>query len=221
MGHGGFRVGAGRKPAGGRRSTPHVRRPMHHRSRPVHVAMRSTLRGLRNQLFLTVLEDSIRRSNQRWRGLFRVVQYSLQRNHVHLLVEARDKAALQEAMRGLAVSLARRANRRLHRRGRFWQERWFGRALETARQVRNALVYVLGNAHKHENALAAGIDPFSSALWFDGFRGHARPLACKPPGRTDTGPPTALAETWLLSRAWRRLGLLSVFEGPAGGVAAR
>jgi hypothetical protein len=48
-------------------------------------------------------------------------------------------------MRGLMVRLAKRVNKLLFRRGRFWADRWHGNALTAPRQVPNALVYVLQN----------------------------------------------------------------------------
>ena len=71
---------------------------------------------------------------------FCIAHYSIQDNHVHLLVEADTKAALSSGMRGLMIRLARRVNRLLFRRGRFWADRWHGHALKSPREVRNALV---------------------------------------------------------------------------------
>jgi putative transposase len=91
------------------------------------------------------------------RAGFRIVHYSVQHNHVHLIVEAGSTRELASGVRGLAVRIARRVNRLLFRGGRFWADRWHGRALTSPRQVRNALVYVLQNHRKHAClALAAG-----------------------------------------------------------------
>src|SRR6185369_12105851 len=103
-------------------------------------------------------------SNRDW---FRVVHFSVQENHVHLIVEAEDTKSLSSGVRGLMVRIARRVNRLLRRQGRFWTDRWHGRDLEGPRQVRNALVYVLQNHKKHADT--AALDPLSSAASFDGF----------------------------------------------------
>jgi hypothetical protein len=137
---------------------------------------------------------------------FRVVHYSVQTNHVHLIVEAAGKDALARGMRGLAIRTALAVNRALGRRGALWAERYHARALATPRMVRNALVYVLANARKHLRAVA-GLDPCSSAAWFDGYRTRA-PLR-------GVRAPTASPRTWLLRVGWRRHGLLSVDEPPA------
>jgi len=148
---GGARKGAGRKPASGRSNTPHRARPQHNPALPLHITLRARLRPLRSQhIFPTVrlaLSQAARRS-----AAFRVIQFSVQDDHLHLIVEAADKAALSRGMRGLAIRLARQVNQLLMRKGPLWADRWHGRALTSPRQVRNAFVYVLGNFRKHQSA---------------------------------------------------------------------
>jgi REP element-mobilizing transposase RayT len=216
-GRGGARVGAGRKrlPAQQRR-TPHRARPTHRAAHPVHVTLRAGLRSLRSRFVskavLRALRDS--RSTQ-----FAVVHYSVQDSHVHLIVEAASTAALASGMRGLMVRIARRVNRVLFRRGRFWADRWHGRALTGPRQVRNALVYALQNRLKHRPWLNSDarepasarwqLDPLSSAQWFHGF---ATSLPC---GFRSIGPPcVAPAKIWLLTVGWLRHGRIRIGEAP-------
>jgi hypothetical protein len=68
------------------------------------------------------------------------------------------------------------------------------------------LRYVLQNAAKHGGE--PGIDPFSSATWFE----HWIEVAPAP-----TGSPVARPTIWLLTHGWRELGggPLSVHERPA------
>jgi hypothetical protein len=130
--------------------------------------------------------------------------------HVHLILEAEGRDALWAGVRGLMVRIARRVNRLLRRRGRFWADRWHGRDLESPRQVRNALVYVLQNHKKHSRS--AALDPLSSAAAFDGF------ASALPATFRSIGPPcVAAAKTWLLRVGWRRWGLIGLAEAPAGG----
>ena len=205
---GGARKGAGRKPRPAHlRRTPHRARSIHRKAHPVHVTLRAALRTLRTQRVARTLLGGLRDSNRDW---FRIVHYSVQDNHVHLIVEAGDTATLASGVRGLMVRIARRVNRLLRRSGRFWADRWHGRDLEGPRQVRNALVYVLQNHSKH--ARSTELDPLSSAASFDGF---ASPL---PRGFRGAGPPcTATPKTWLLARGWRRRGLIRLSEAPAKG----
>ena len=204
---GGARRGAGRKPrAVHLRRTPHRARAVHRKAHPVHVTLRAMLRSIRAQQLVRTLLGALRDSNRDW---FRVVHYSVQANHVHLIVEADDSHALGSGVRGLMVRTARRVNRLLFRRGRFWADRWHGRDLEGPRQVRNALVYVLQNHKKHARSVA--LDPLSSAATFDGF---SSPL---PASFRGIGPPcVALAKTWLLRTGWRKRGLIRLAEAPAG-----
>jgi putative transposase len=206
---GGARVGAGRKrQKGSRASVPHRARPAHRARHPVHVTLRAR-RGLpsfREQaIFIAMraaITDALR--SARIGASFRVVHFSVQSDHVHLIVEAHDKRAMARGMLGLNVRLARSINGVLGVRGQVWGERYHGHALRTPRQVRNAIVYVLMNAKKHGVRLS-GIDPLSSAPWFDGFAGIT--------ARTDERP-VAATRTWLGGTGWRRRGLIRLEEHP-------
>jgi len=82
---------------------------------------------------------------------FRLVHYSVQAHHVHLIVEAQDREALARGLRGLSIRLARQLNKVLGRRGRLFVDRYYARALSTPREVRNGLRYVLLNTTRHES----------------------------------------------------------------------
>ncbi len=204
---GGKRRGAGRKLRVRQRHTPHRERPLHCAAHPVHVTLRAALRSLRSQQLRNTVLGSLRESNRR---SFRIVHYSIQHNHLHLIVEADDRAALSRGLRGLAVRVARRVNKLLFRRGRFWADRWHGRPLTSPRQVRHALVYVLQNFRKHSAiSLGAALDPLSSAEWFYGL---AESL---PAGFRSIGPPaTQASQTWLLRSGWLRHGRIRPAESP-------
>jgi hypothetical protein len=104
--------------------------------------------------------------------------------------------------------MARAINRVLKRRGRVWGARYHSHTLRTPREVRSALVYVLQNFRKHVRG-ATGIDPRSSAAWFQGWRTIvAAPLAIAP---------VVAARTWLARVGWRRYGLIDVGDAPAAG----
>src|SRR5262249_22714935 len=74
--------------------------------------------------------------------------FSVQSDHIHLLVEADEPAALVRGMQGLAIRVAKSVNRALKRCGAVWADRFHARTLRTPREVRNALVYVLNNVKK-------------------------------------------------------------------------
>jgi REP element-mobilizing transposase RayT len=141
------------------------------------------------------------------RGEFRLVHYSLQGDHAHLLVEAKDRQALGRGMKSLAARFSRAVNRVFRRSGVVLADRYHLRVLRTPREVRRALAYVLLNARKHapRPGPTSVCDPASSARWFDGWRRKPRlRLAHSPPG----DPAVAEPHTWLLRVGWRRHGLL-------------
>jgi len=218
---GGARKGAGRKLVGARRSVAHRARPEHRRAHPVHVTLRAAFRPLRSEHVFPTVCLAIRDATRREPREFRVVHFSVQWDHVHLIVEASDKQALCAGVRSVTIRIARAVNALVSRRGRFWADRWHGRELATPRQVRNALVYVFANFRKHTRSpLAPGVDAFSSAARFDGWRGFVAaselPRAGPPVhDAMDRWVTVARAETWLIRVGWRRHGLLRVAEAPS------
>jgi REP-associated tyrosine transposase len=203
---GGRRVGAGRKPAGARPNVPHAPRPAHNPRNPVHVTLRVArgLASLRSERVFSALVQAFASASDDY---FRVVHFSVQTDHVHLIVEADSCHHLRRGLNTLTCRAARAVNRASRRRGPVWGDRYHARALTTPREVRNGLVYVLLNFRKHLRA-PPGIDPRSSGAWFDGWVHEAPPV---------TGPrPVAHARGWLASIGWRRAdGRISVHEIPA------
>jgi REP element-mobilizing transposase RayT len=195
---------------GGRDGAGRPRSPGRGRAQPVHVTMRirEGLPPMREPVLFRELRRRIGDANRspRLRDVFRIVHFSVQDDHVHMIVEARDASALSRGVQGLAVRLARRTNKLLGIRGGFWGDRFHSRELTSPRAVRNAIVYVLMNAKKHGTTYT-GIDPLSSAPWFtNGFAPALEPCALAPPVRAAT--------TWLAAVGWRRHGLLRREERP-------
>jgi REP element-mobilizing transposase RayT len=162
------------------------------------------------------------------RAGFRVVHYSIQRNHLHFIVEAAGRVALGCGMKSLSARIGRCVNRVFVRSGRVLDGRYHHRVLATPREVRNALAYVLLNArhHYHERQgrppPAVALDQASSAVWFDGWK-HPPPRGPSPKGRSPPNgrsPPmkeTAAPRTWLLRTGWRRHHLIDPAEIPGAG----
>jgi putative transposase len=208
---GGKRAGAGRKRTkSGWPCVPHRARPRHNHAHPVHVTLRlrEGLPPLRHAGIFAEVRTAIARANRSPAvgDAFRVVEFSIQSNHAHFIIEAHDKRVLSSGLRGLAIRLARAINRALEIRGPVWGDRYHARDLKTPRAVRNAIVYVLMNAKKHGTRLQSGIDAFSSAPWFAGFAERLVPSSETPPVRAP--------RTWLASIGWRRRGLVHVDERP-------
>jgi REP element-mobilizing transposase RayT len=191
-----------------------------HRSRkpfadfePCHVTpkVRAGLPSLRKEAVVRALETAFRRGNERKH--FRLVHYSIQADHAHLIVEARDRDALGRGMKSLAARFARAVNRALGRTGRVLADRYHLRILTSPRQVRNALAYVLLNARRHaakriarlrRNGIEVAplpsrgtLDGASSARWFPGWRSDVA-VDRLPPRALGEKPAVAEPRTWFL-----------------------
>lgn len=211
--HGGAREGAGRKPTGGKAGVSHTRRAALSKNRPVHVTLkvRREVGRLRRKRPFWAIRGAIKAAHKKW---FRVVEYSVQDDHVHLLVEATDRRYLARGMQGLKIRMAKALNRLLGRTGTVFADRYHARILETPTQVKHALAYVLNNARRH--AWQAGrrvlpkswIDPYSSAEQFPGWR-ERFPEYGSPADEVTSEP-----KTWLLRVGWRRRGLLPLAQIP-------
>ena len=169
----------------------------------VTLRVRAGLPSLRSPRLFPVVRDALADAQ---RGTFRVVHFSAQADHLHLLVEADDKRSLSSGLRGLVIRCARRINRTLGREGPLWGDRYHEHTLQSPREVRSALVYVLHNLHKHHPSLRQ-VDRCSSAPWFEGYRD-------RPPLPADEACPVRGARSWLLRVGWRRHGLIASTEAP-------
>jgi len=210
----------GRRPGAGRKRQPDSDVP--HRSRPkfstapshVTLRVRSGVPSLRTSRVVREVEASFSRG--RARPGFRLVHYSLQTNHVHLVVESRNRVALGRGMMAICGRLARAVNRALGRSGKVFADRYHLHVLKTPREVHHALRYVLLNGRKHGRNLSrvVRLDPASSARWFDGWRRTSRTRVVAPKGPAPTIVPVARARTWLLTTGWRRHGLIDPGDVP-------
>jgi hypothetical protein len=101
---------------------------------------------------------------------FRVVHWSVQSNHVHMIVEAEDQEALTRGMKRITIRLAKRWNKLWERKGAVFDDAYHFVSLDTPTQVRNALVYVLQNAKRHGVTLRGLLDHCSTAPAFEAWR---------------------------------------------------
>ena len=162
------------RPKTGNAGVSHLRREALTRRVPVHVTLRTVggVPGMRRQRTVAAIEEAFRQARVRF-GM-RIVHYSIQGNHLHLIVEAQDRHALARGMQGLAIRVAKTLNRLFNRSGRVWADRYHGHVLKARREVANALRYVLGNFARHFGGKF--VDPFSSVR-FLGLAGKDAPVA--------------------------------------------
>src|SRR5688572_15407288 len=108
----------------------------------MHVTMRRmpNLPSFRKQRVGELVLRQMRRLNDE---LFQIVHFSIQSNHLHLIAEARDRAAAMRKLSGFMVSFAKRLNAMLgNRRGKVWADRHYRRDVVTAREMNAVLRYV-------------------------------------------------------------------------------
>ena len=198
---GGKREGAGRKPLPeGQRRVSHLAREPFEKATPAHVTLRVlphvwNLRSSRSyRRLLRAFQGHLGRHP------LRLIEFSVQGNHLHLIVEADSSVALSRGMQGLAIRIARALNRMMSRGGRVFADHYHARLLRTPTELARAIGYVLGNAAHHFRGPRA--DPFASAALTLELR--AQTLA----------PP----ETWLVRLGWRRAK--TALEPPNGAFGA-
>ncbi len=197
-GRGGYRPGAGR-PRSGRHAVPHRARPKLAPRYPVHVTLRvrNEVWNLRSRRCFRALARGFVGAKDRF-GV-RLVHFSVQGNHLHLIVEAADEVALARGMQGLAIRMAKALNRVMQRSGAVFRERYHAHVLRSPTEVARAVAYVLGNYFRHAASWGASIegtqvDPYSSAAEHD-------------KAWTGVDPPLVVeARTWLLRVGWERGG---------------
>ena len=169
--HGGKRPGAGRKAVlPGRARLRHEARPEIAARFPVHVTkrVRRDVTRLRRFELCKVLRAAFVLGCRR--GEFRICQFSIQGNHLHLICEASDAGQLARGIQGWSVRVARGLNGYLGRTGAVFDDRYHLEILTTPTQTRHALCYVLRNASHYtsmgERWLGATVAPMGrSALW--------------------------------------------------------
>lgn len=207
------RAGRPRIPEHKRTFVAHRQRPSLPKSTPLHVTIR-LVEGyppLRRRKPVRWIRRCIQLAHKE---RFRVIEFSIQGNHLHLIVEADDRRWLGRGMQGLKVRLARRLNLLFRRQGTVFRERYHCRQLRSPREVRHGLHYVLNNRRRHARHRVAKdwIDPFSSAPSFRGW--GSRTVTSD----EDVGEPvTRRARCYLLRSGWKRGGLLdpNMVPGPA------
>jgi REP element-mobilizing transposase RayT len=224
---GGKRRGAGRKPKGRRAGSRHKARPYLDDRHPVHVVLRviGAVGNLRRRFTYRAIREATLTTARR--EDFRIVHVSIQRTHVHLLVEADHKDALASGMQGFQISAAKHLNAEIsqgkpgpRRRGTVFPDRYHAEIITSPRQARHALAYVLNNWRKHQEDRVQPmsmwrIDWFSSAAMFPGWEEYGdEPFLWRGPGTYD---PLVVYQprTWLLREGWKKSGTISCREVPS------
>jgi len=212
---------------GSRAGAPHKARPFLHARYPVHVVLRviPAVGNLRRRCAYQAIREATLTTARR--EDFRIVHLSIQRTHVHLIVEANDKHALASGMQGFQISAAKHLNAAIskgkpgpRRRGTVFPDRYHAEIITSPRQARHTLAYVLNNFRKHREDQAEPmsswkLDWFSSAILFPGWAEYGDEAFLW------RGPPTYdpllvyQPRTWLLREGWIKSGSISCREVPS------
>ena len=222
---GGKRRGAGRKPKGARSGESHAVRAEFKPRHPLHVVVRvaPAVGSLRRRKMYQALREATIIAAVRER--IRIVQISLQRTHVHLLVEAENNQVLARGLQGFQISAARNINTVLgeskhrRRRGRVFSDRYHLEVITSPRRAHHGLSYVVNNWRHHgedQHGLARTwlVDPFSSGISFPDWK----ELEDKPvmwPIREGYDPLVVRRpQSWLLREGWKAHGPISARDVP-------
>jgi len=224
---GGKRNGAGRKPkTPGRPSERHKTRPEVNRRHPQHVTLRvvGEVGYLRKRHIYRAIRKGLKTVLERKADDVRIVHFSIQGNHIHLVCEADHKLALASGMKSFEISAAKHVNKELsrrrgeRRRGQVFADRYHVRAITSVAQTRHCLAYVLNNFRRHglcgPSLYDGRLDYYSSALLFPGWKERTTPAVHVPPDYEV--PAVSRPQTWLLVQGYKRASRpLSVWEIPA------
>jgi REP element-mobilizing transposase RayT len=224
---GGKRRGAGRPPKGKRAGSPHKKRPCLNERYPVHVVLRTVnaVGNLRRRSVYQAIREATLTTARR--EDFRIVHVSIQRTHIHLLIEADHKGALAAGMQGFQISAAKHLNAAIskgkpgpRRRGSVFPDRYHAEIITSPTQMRHTLSYVVNNWRKHEEDRVAPmsewrIDWFSTGIMFPGWKeyGDEAFFWRWPP----TYDPLVVYQprTWMLREGWKLVGEISCHAIPS------
>jgi REP element-mobilizing transposase RayT len=218
-----------------RSGSRHKKRPELKGRFPVHIVLRvhGDMGNLRKRFMYAALREAtiavaMRELAFNEHGAFRIVHISIQRDHVHLLVEADDKVALSRGMQSFQISAAKHMNRALsvqrqlsvRRRGTVFPDRFHQEIITTRKQARHTLNYVLNNWRKHREDQGQlqrtwKVDPFSTGAQFGGWKELEDAVVMWPLPETYRPLVVYLPRTWLLTDGWQMYGLLRTREVPS------
>jgi len=138
----------------------HTERPVLTKSASLHltVKIKRIKADLKNKSILSILKKAI--LNTRKQGL-RVIHYSLEFDHVHLLIEAENNLILAKGMQSFGVTFSKAINRLRKLKGGVYKHRYHFRRIVGARQLKNVLNYIFSNGVKHKTAKTI-VNPYNS-----------------------------------------------------------
>jgi REP element-mobilizing transposase RayT len=111
---------------------------------------------IRNKQTLKLLKRAIH--NARLQGL-KIIHYSLQTNHIHLIIEADSNLTLSQGMRSLTITMAKGL-----KMGSVQIARYHLHVLRTIKLTRTVVHYVLFNQQRHDRKKISEVNDYCSLL---------------------------------------------------------
>lgn len=158
--------GAGRKPIHDK-GIRHIEREDLKKNTALHLTIKIVKEkaAIKNKSVLKALHHAIKKA--RHKGL-QVIHYTLEYDHIHLLVEASDKHTLGKGMQSLGISFSKGINKIKKSAGIVFKNRYHSRKLQSLQEIKNVLHYILGNGIKHKESMSI-VSPYNSLFALSSF----------------------------------------------------
>lgn len=127
----------------------------------ITIKVRDNKADIKNKRILQSLHHAIKRA--RLQGV-RVLHFTLEYNHVHLVIESSNHKELHKGMQAFGISLAKKINKLKNLKGTVYKNRYHQKLLKSRSEFKNAVQYVFGNGVKHKRA-SSKLDPFNSLVF--------------------------------------------------------
>ncbi len=139
--------GAGRKPT----MDPgirHTKRLTFHRTTALHLTIKINKEnsGLKTIEIAKKIKASFKKL---YSNSVNLVHFTIEYDHIHLLVEAKSHLHLGKAMQSFGISLAKKLNYHRKKVGTVYKHRYHQRILKTKTEIKNVINYIFQNGKKH------------------------------------------------------------------------
>ena len=202
---GGARKGAGRKNLS--KCQSHLTRETFSKRMPVHVTMKMAkdVKGLRGRRMYKAVEAALWAAASNENGL--LCEFSVQDDHLHLVMDAANSKAMSSAVRGVAIRVAKAINALCNRKGRVFGDRYHARVLRSPGEVRRVRHYVRDNFRKHLRERLQTQRTQAQAAWISvGVDNHAMLQqilqSCEWIDPCSSQAARADGKTWPVGRCW-------------------
>jgi len=151
--------GAGR-PALWDKGIRHTLRPRLKKASSLHltIKVKKIKAEIKNKAVLNLLKRAI--SNARKQGLI-IIHYTLEYDHINLLIEADNNSTLAKGMQSLGVTLSKGINRLKKLKGAVYKHRYHFRQISSPSELKKVMSYIFNNGLKHKSARSL-VNPYNS-----------------------------------------------------------